>query len=64
MVLEGTPICQDAAEYGIYLPEERWDLHWYTDEGNDYGHRKKRVAELTAIARDLGISFIKDNLVD
>ena len=64
MVLEGTPICRDAAKYGIHLPEERWDLHWYTEDGNDYGHRKKRVAELTAVAKDLGISFIKDNLID
>lgn len=64
MVLEGTPIMQDADKYGIIFPDERWDLCWYTEDGNDYGHRKKRVADLEAVAKDLGIFFIKDNLID
>ena len=64
MVLEGTPILRQARKYGIILPDERWDLYWYTAYGNDYDYRKEKLKKLTDVAHELDMTFVKDNLID
>jgi radical SAM superfamily enzyme YgiQ (UPF0313 family) len=64
MILEGAPIHSNPEKYGIVFPENRWDLYWHTENGNHYEMRKERVVRLTAVARDLHISMVKDNILE
>jgi radical SAM superfamily enzyme YgiQ (UPF0313 family) len=63
MVLDDTPIKRNARQYDIKFPPERGDLYWHTDEGNTYELRKERAQILASLAREMGIFFVKDNII-
>lgn len=63
-VLLNSDLFERADEYGVLLPNELScrDTGWYTGDGNDYAVRAKRVEEVVALLKELGIPIITSNL--
>lgn len=63
-LIPGSDIYENSQKYGIILPKENWHYLWYTENGNDYTVRKKRVELLLSKTNQLGIEVLQTNIVE
>ncbi|MDP8256696.1 MAG: radical SAM protein [Candidatus Alcyoniella australis] len=62
ILLEGSPIFDDAERHGIVLPKRNADLEWFIPQLNTPQMRRERAQRLVQKIRELDLHFLVSNL--